>query len=382
MKKKRNFKAKEPVRLRFKELSNGNKSLYLDIYKSGKRSYEFLKMYIVPNVDEASRTINANTIQAANAIKAQRIIEITNEEAGIKKDSSRSKMLLIDWMKNYSLIKKQEGQSRSFHVLIDESIRHLIIYKGKSVTIKQVDKNFCLGFIEYLKTAKKKTGQTIAASTANAYYGCFCYALNHAERMGIILKNPTKSLTKKEKLKVTESKRDYLDIDELKKLISAECRIDEVKRAFLFSCFCGLRISDIKGLKWGEIENKDGQTQVIKIMQKTQEKITLPLSKEAVRWIPKPLYKNDGDLVFSLPVLSTINCVLKSWAKDCGINKNVSFHVARHTFATMLLTLGADIYTVSKLLGHSNIKTTQIYAEIVDKKKDDAVNLTNSIFND
>ncbi|MEO3192635.1 Arm DNA-binding domain-containing protein [Parabacteroides distasonis] len=109
-KKKKALKAKEPIKLRAKSLSNGNKSLYLDIYKDGKRTYEFLKLYIIPEVDETAKARNANTLQAANAIKAQKIIELTNDEAGVTKNTSRSKMLLIDWMRHYSDHKLKTGK--------------------------------------------------------------------------------------------------------------------------------------------------------------------------------------------------------------------------------------------------------------------------------
>ena len=82
--------------------------------------------------------------------------------------------------------------------------------------------------------------------------------------------------------------------------------------------------------------------------------------------------------MFHLP--AHINVCLKPWAVKAGITKHFTFHTARHTFATMMLTLGADLYTVSKLLGHTSVKMTQVYAKIVNKKKDDAVNLTNGLF--
>ena len=152
-KKKKAVKAKEPIRLRFKELANGNKSIYLDIYRNGQRSYEFLKLYLIPEVDEATKARNVNTLQAANAIKAQKIIELTNDEAGVTKASTRSKMLLIDWMNHYSDHKLKTGQSAAFHIQIDKAIKHLIKYKGDAVTMKEVDKSYCLGFIDYLSTA-------------------------------------------------------------------------------------------------------------------------------------------------------------------------------------------------------------------------------------
>ena len=75
-----------------------------------------------------------------------------------------------------------------------------------------------------------------------------------------------------------------------------------------------------------------------------------------------------------------INKLLKTWAQKAGISKHISFCTARHTFATMMLTLGADIYTTSQLLGHTDIRTTQIYAKIVNRKKDEAINLVNGLF--
>lgn len=116
-------------------------------------------------------------------------------------------------------------------------------------------------------------------------------------------------------------------------------------------------------------------------MKKTQKTLYLPLSGEALKWMPERGEAKDTDKVFYLPYPTYINVVLKTWAQNSGINKTITFHTARHTFATMMLTLGADLYTTSKLLGHTQVKTTQIYAKIVDKKKDEAVNLVNDVFN-
>ena len=115
-------------------------------------------------------------------------------------------------------------------------------------------------------------------------------------------------------------------------------------------------------------------------MQKTKEPIYLPLSPEALKWMPERGDKMAEDHVFDLPSPTMINVLLKPWAKAAGIDKRFSFHTARHTFATMMLTLGADLYTTSKLLGHADVKMTQVYAKIINQKKDDAVNLVNGLF--
>ena len=101
-----------------------------------------------------------------------------------------------------------------------------------------------------------------------------------------------------------------------------------------------------------------------------------------MQWLPERGFSTDADFVFNtLPCNTLINDLVKEWAKQAGIvNKTVTFHTSRHTFGTMMLTLGADLYTVSKLMGHKNIETTKIYAKIIDQKKDDAVNLADNIF--
>ena len=153
-----------------------------------------------------------------------------------------------------------------------------------------------------------------------------------------------------------------------------------VKNAYLFSCFCGLRISDIIGLKWKNVYIDNGQYRLEVVMQKTKEPIYLPLSQEALRRLPGHGEKTAEDRVFDLSSPTYINVILKPWAKAAGIDKHFTFHTARHTFATMMLTLGVDLYTTSKLLGHSDVQVTQVYAKIVNRKKDEAVNLVNGLF--
>lgn len=166
-----------------------------------------------------------------------------------------------------------------------------------------------------------------------------------------------------------------MTIEELKRLIGTECKYEIMKQAFLFSCLCGLRVSDIRKLKWNDLQKSGERIRIEIKMQKTKEPLYLPISDEALKWLPQQNEAKGDDLIFPLTHEGTINKILQKWAKDAGVIKHISFHVARHTHATMMLTLGADLYTVSKLLGHKNIATTQIYAKIVDKKKEEAISL-------
>ena len=176
-----------------------------------------------------------------------------------------------------------------------------------------------------------------------------------------------------------QAANELLNIEEIKTLIRTPCKNAAVKKAFLFACFCGLRVSDIKTLKWSDIRKETDGICISKKMIKTKQVVTIPLSENALAWMPSKGNAKLDDLVFCLPSYFTINYQIKQWAKEAGLEKNITFHVARHTFATALLTMGADLYTTSKLLGHQNIKTTQVYAEVVNKKKVETVNLLDKI---
>ena len=373
---KKPAKVKEPIRLRMKELADGSKSLYLDIYRNGKRSYEYLKMYIIPETDDNARKRNAATMTAANTIKSRRIIELTNSEAGIKRADDKEAVLLLDWMNTYMENQQKRGKKDGHQIKV--AIQILKDYAGERVTMEQVDKTFCQGYIDYLLTEYRPQGKPVSKFTAQNYYRVLNGALNAAVRADVIKLNPFTKIGNSDKIHRPESKREYMTIEELRALIATPMKNEAVKQAYLFSCFCGLRISDIIGLKWGNVYADNGQYRLEVVMQKTKEPIYLPLSNEALKWMPEREDKAADDPVFNLP--SNINQYLRPWAEAAGITKRFTFHTARHTFATMMLTLGADLYTVSKLLGHTSVRMTQVYAKIINQKKDEAVNLVNGLF--
>lgn len=386
---KKQIRAKEPVTIRFKELAKGSKSIYLDIYRDGVRSYEFLKLYIIPEKSAEDKNANAVTMDAANAIKAQRIKEIVNGEAGIK-NRKGGYMLILDWMQQRQdraeKAAKDAGRKTSNTAEgIKTAAAHLrryidSEYKGRSVTLAAIDKDFCAGFAAYLKDAPQRWGAgTLSKNTSALYYSNFEAALNEAYKKGLISVNPAALVEDNEKPQAQPSERDYLTAEELRTLAAAKCPNEQVKAAFLFSCFCGLRLSDIEGLTW-DVVHLDGDTwQIETRMQKTRQIIYLPLSAEARRFMPERGNKGPQDLVFTLPKRVTTQCDIRTWVKRAGLTKKISFHCARHTFATLALTQGADLYSISKLLGHTNVQTTQIYAAIIDQKKQAAVNLLNGI---
>lgn len=386
---KKQVKAKEPVRIRFKELANGNKSVYLDTYRDGKRSYEFLKLYLVPEKGDNAAIIkaqNEEVMKSANAIKAQRIIELANDDAGIKNTSARSKMLLSAWIEEYKKIAAHTHRGSQYVVSVGGMAKRLMAYAGtKSVALqmRQVDVDFCKGFILYLKDhGVKRSGEKLSATTVYHQYHIFKDMLVEAVAADVLSSNPFDRIKHNDLPKRPEVQKDYLTADEVKLLMSNDdIRFPSVKAAFLFSCFTGLRISDVRALTWANIK-KDGDCYRLSLlMVKTGDLIENRISDIALRWLPERGEASSSDRVFDLPTTSWLDIQLARWGNNAGVGKHITFHTARHTYATLALTGGADLYTVSKLLGHRTIATTTIYAKIIDKRKDEAADLVTNMFN-
>lgn len=377
-------KAKEPIRLRGKKLANGNTSLYLDYYRDGSRHKEYLKLYITPKKDPASKLQNDETLRTANAIKAQRVVALQNGEHGFNNSSIRAKILLTDYLEEQA-VRYDNADSKAYARTIRNTIVHLKRYTPNDIALGKIDKKYLAGFIDYLNgnsskyylnNGQTKTRKTLSQAAKALYFNAVVIALNRAVKDELLQVNPAHKIPASDRPKEGQGTKEYLTLDEVKKLASTPCKYPELKQAFMFSCFCGLRMSDIRQLRWSDIHRtEDGGMQVEVVQQKTGEPIYVPLSGNAIQWLPDSSKARDLDRVFILPHVSTIEKYLQIWGKDAGIEKHLTYHVSRHTNATLMLTYGADIYTVSKLLGHTNVKTTAIYAKIIDENKRKAVNL-------
>ena len=384
-KKKKEIKVKEPVRIREKVLGDGTISLYLDMYHKGNRKKEGLKLYIIPETTPAAKLQNKNTRRLAEQVKAQRILDIQKDGLVDWEKLKRSRTTLISWLEDFVTCEEQLSPSgvvskRNAKVRVEEYLTSI----GKpDLRLDEVDRKFCRDFVAFLRTCKSHRGnEPLSETTARLLMCRISAAMNKAVVEGLIPSNPFKSLDSKEKPKIRTARREFLTVEELKVLIKTPCRLDIVKKAFLFSCFTGLRYSDTKAICWSEIHTTaDGKARYIEHRQvKTKKTVTIPLSEEALRWMPK---QQEGiDQVFHELKISpnTVEDVLKAWMKDCGIDKHITYHCSRHTAATTLLTLGANLYVVSKLMGHSSIQMTEVYAKIVDQKKVETMNLVNNLF--
>ena len=357
-----------------RQRKKGNKiSLYLDYYQQGKRNYEYLHLYLIPkplkgSLSKSEKDENKKNLELAESIRSKRHFEIQNGIYGFQ-DHGKLKGSFLRYMEYHA--EKRKASTGNYENW-NSALKHLKKFTKFDVTWEQIDKRWLEDLKEYfMKTALTPSKQPLTQNSASSYYNKVKAAIRQAFKEGIINKNPADQT---EGIKPGEPEREFLTLDELQAIVKYDCEIPILKTAFLFSALTGLRWSDIFKLKWSEIQNSKEIGYYIRFTQKkTKGAETLPIAEQAYNLLGERGNKNDSVFV-GLKYSAWHNLKLQQWVMKAGITKTITFHCARHTYATLQLTLGTDIYTVSKLLGHKDLKTTQVYAKIIDDKKKVAAN--------
>jgi len=360
------------VTLRQREKSD-KVSLYLDYYHKGKRQYEYLQLYLIPDPEKGTlsreqKDENRKTLALAEAIRSKRNMEIQNGIFGFQ-DQGKMKGSFLRYVE-YLAEKRKDSEGNYGNW--DSALKHLKKFVKFDITFAQIDKRWLDDFKEYLqKTSRTPSLQPLSQNSASSYYNKIRAALKQAYKEGILQRNPADET---DGIKPGEPQREFLTLEELQAIVKVECEIPILKRAFLFSTLTGLRWSDINKMTWSEVQHSNEIGFYIRFRQKKTKGVeTLPISDQAYELLGEPASADDR--VFSgLKYSAWHNLKLQQWVMKAGISKTITFHCARHTYATLQLTLGTDIYTVSKLLGHKDLKTTQIYAKIIDERKKEAAN--------
>lgn len=362
------------MKVTLRKRKKGNKiSLYLDFYENGNRSYEYLKLYLYPEPEQgkltkAQRDENKATLELAESIRAKKHVAI---QSGLYdfQDKEKMKGSFISYLE---VLAEKRSSSKGNYGNWLSLIKHMKAFKPMGVSFKQINKKFVEEFKEYLdKKAIGRANKELSLNTKYSYFGKFNAALKQAVKDGILRLNPAEQV---KGFKQGEPEREFLTYDELQAIVKVDCELPELKKAFIFSCLTGLRWSDIEKLVWSEMQHSKENGNYIRFRQKkTKGSETLNISDQA-----RELLGEEGqpeETVFKgLHYSAWTNLKLQQWMLKAGITKTITFHCARHTYATLQLTLGTDIYTVSKLLGHKELKTTQIYAKVIDQKKKEAAN--------
>jgi integrase len=402
------------VTLRQKPISKGRQSLYLDIYppithpRTGKLTRrEFLDMSIVDenefveqiysdnkgkeqkrftpvlnkkgepkkkNLSPFDKQYNKLTLQRAEQIRQKLENQLNKPEiySGYEKAQLKIKE---QGEKNFVQYFKQLADKRkaSNHDNWVSAYKYLESFTNGNLKFADLTEKFCEDFKDHLLTTKSNKSNKICLSqnSAFSYFNKLKAALKQAYRDGYLKFDLN---VRVDRIKEAETLRDYLTLEELNSLVKTECQNPLLKNAALFSAMTGIRFSDIVKLKWSNVELiHDNGYYIHFIQQKTKGAEVMPISDQAYSLMGERKLPDEHvfkDLTYS----AYTNKHLAQWIGLAGISKEITFHCFRHTFATLQLSKGTDIYTVSKMLGHRNVKTTQIYAQVIDLAKRDASN--------
>jgi len=350
------------VRLRGKRLSNYIISLYLDYYQGyikdndkikTKRKVEYLKIYLTDNPGTPEERLkNDEALRLAQMIRNNRESDLQHNSEGLIAPF-RKKTNFIDYCEAY-----QNSYQKKDIRMIKAAISEFKSFTNQNyLTPALIDEAKVKGYRDYL--INKFHGET-----PNSVFARFKKILNAATEEGLFIKNPAQKIT----CKIPEGiPKEILTPDEIIKLSKTECGNTQIKRAFLLSLNTGLRFVDITDLKYKHITNG----LIKKPQQKTGREVSIDLNNTAINLIGK--MGQPDEFIFNLPSFNGCIKTLRNWAKKAGINKKITWHSARHSFATILLMNKTDIKTVGSLLGHSKIEHTQKYTHIVNELKAQAV---------
>ncbi|WP_162415602.1 tyrosine-type recombinase/integrase [Cyclobacterium roseum] len=365
------------VTLRKKKISKGRQSLYLDFYPpiphpdTGQPTRrEFLGMYLFEKAKTPiDKQHNTENLKIAESIRQKRENFLNKPEiySQYEKEQLRVKELGEQCFVAYfrKLANKRKASNHDNWI---SALNYLEKFTGGKWRFADLNEKFLEDFKEYLLTTKSNRSDkvTLSRNSAVSYFNKVKAALKQAFKDDIL---QTDLNAKIQPIKAAETRREYLTIEELNTLVKTPCSNNLLKRAALFSALTGLRFSDIQKMVWGELEYIEGQGYFLNFSQKKTSGIEYyPISDQAFSFCGTR--GESGAKVFEgLKYSAYHNKHLFQWIGAAGISKDITFHCFRHTFATLQLFNGTDIYTISKMLGHKDLKTTQIYAKIVDDTK-------------
>ena len=360
------------VRLREKKLKSGRLSLYLQYYNSdtNKKKKEYLGLYLIPKPKSLIDKEHNNEIrQLAKSILSKKVIEIQEGRFGFR-SKKFDDLLFLPYFESI-LEKKRTPSSKSNVSNWESTLVHLRNFTRDDLKLSEVDSKFLNDLKDYLmKENIGRGGRKLSQNSAQSYFKNVLFTIKQAFIDGIIIENPARKI---KNIKYVETHREYLIEEEIQKLFETDCRDSRIKNSFLFGVLTGLRFGDIEKLEWSQVYHSEDQGWFIRFQQqKTKGSETLHITDQARELLG--IESEPNERVFKgLKYSANNNHILHLWVRDAGINKHITFHSSRHTHATLLLTKGVDIYTVSKILGHKQVKTTQIYTKVIDQNKIDAI---------
>ncbi len=365
------------ITIRERKPKDGERKLYLDIYDANaikKRTSKTLNLFLYDNPTTTQRKTNKEVLEAAERIRSKMLLESAYESKGLSGLSNNEKNS-IDFIVFFRQQTDKRYETSANYGNWDGVYKHLIKFCPNGIPINKVDVKWLEDLKHFLKyVAKTKSNTNLSQNSIHSYFNKVKACLRIAYMEDIIIKNPADRVVG---FKSSDTQREFLTFEEVQKIAKAKCDIPRLKQAFLFSIFTGMRWSDINKLVWSEVEysEQDDYWRIRFTQKKTKGIETLPISNQAKEIIGEP-GAPDSRVFEGLKYSAWYNMKLLQWVMRAGITKTITFHCARHTYATLQLSNGTDIYTLSKMLGHRELKTTQVYAKVIDQTK---INATKAI---
>jgi site-specific recombinase XerD len=349
------------IKLREKKLAKGAIRYYLDIYIDGERNYEFLEIKVETN---DSKSVKDEKKNIAKLIRSNRELEYLTKNTNYIPKHLRN-VDFFDFAESF----KNNYKKKDLR-MISATIRQFELYvKNQKIRIAEITPSLMKGYMDYLNDDAGLSGES-----PHNYFTRFKKIINDAEQKGLITDNPTKNIKFIRKGSRNELRKQILSSDELKSLAQTKCGNEELKKAFLFSCFTGLGYAEIKKLTWGNIINN----RLVTRREKTNQKVDVKIKESIMTLLGERGKKEDP--IFNMnnengmPISDNgVNKCLKNWVARAKIEKHITFYCARHTYATQLLLYGANLKTVADALGHSSTQNTIKYLNYIDSLADDAV---------
>lgn len=373
-----------------KILSDGRESLFLDYYLGYEMVYsekldkmvakkdrkrEFLSLYLwqAPRTP-IERQQNKETIELAKKIRYERGQELLESVEGYRLKKDRE-INFLDYYQAY-IAKYTKKDKR----MIELGLRRFVDFLNdtpeynrfaKKIKPQQITRDMMVEFTEYLQGRSKGEG-------AKSIYQRFKKVINYAVEHDVLIKNPCNGITIK--ADDQQLKKEILSLEEIQQLLvtNDEKQNQEIRRAFIFCLYCGLRYCDVRELTFANVDYSNR----LLIFEQHKTKghsaksgVNIPLNDGLLNLIGQPADpENRAELIFKLPSYTMCIKSLQRWVKSAGINKHITWHCGRHSFAVNILYNGANIKVVSSLLGHSSLRHTEKYTRAVDSFKQDAIN--------
>ncbi len=383
------------VEIKERALKGGNRGLYLEYYEKGFRKRENLHLYLIPDDATNAKSINKRTYLKAMAVRSDRILNPPEfDKKPGQEDGIDCTTTWLEWCDEYIRysVGCGNGESAMQHKkTARKRIKEYLERKGRTdILLKDVTTEIISGLYDYMRNDYRNPGQIKVRDGRLSDYSLRHFGetinaiFNKALREGRIGYNPLRGLNTLERFHVPDKHREYLTPDELTRFLAVEPATEterQVQKAFGLSCMTGLRLGDVQRLRWDDIKPMGEGWAVSIVQQKTGNQVTVPLNGLALSLLP-PRPENDDENVFRLPGKSgKVTKYVRSIRDKAGITgKELTYHCSRHTAATLAISAGAELYSVSKILGHRNLVSTQVYAKVNLDKKIEAVNLTKGLF--